>query len=169
MSQQGSTYSLVGAEGYRAKWAESRTFRVALGLVIVLLVVTLVYFSLSANQPGEFAGSTAVTNTDTARWTAMGEHNRGPALNAERAVAVNAARWEALGEHYRGATYDPVHAMAASAARWEALGEHYRATVFDAGRVATIMSIRWNALGQQYAEADTFSARYQAMADWYTR
>lgn len=144
MSQKGSTLSLDGTDAFRANLSESRTFKIILGAGLIFLATAIVYLTLVILQPEDAAVSARAIDADSSRWIAMGEHYSKPAFDARHVAAISSARWNAAGQSYSEPAFDVEH-------------------------VADVSSARWNALGLQYAHADTYSARYRAMGEWYTR
>jgi hypothetical protein len=174
MNQKGISLSLDKKDVDRTFLSRNQGLMLVLGILVILVVAGMIFLSGTAAKANVTSGIEVGVGADTARWVAMGEYYAAEALEAERSAEASAARWAAMGAHYGVVPFDAERSSAANTARWIAVGEHYRSKSFDLERSAEANIARWNAMGAHYttdfdAIAAALTARYQAMADWYTR
>ena len=149
MNQKGFTLSLDRTDVNRAPLSRNQLIMLVLVVAAVLAVTATIFLSVSAANSNISSEMAVGTEADTARWIAMGEHFGAKAFDAERSAATNTARWTAMGKHYGSKTFDAERSAAVNTARWTAMGAHYAV--------------------DNSAAAEAHIARYEAMAEWYTR
>jgi hypothetical protein len=174
MIQKGVSLSLDRMDANRTFLSRNQVFLLSLSIVVVLAVTGILFLSGTATKSVDTSGLEVGAEVDSARWVAMGEFYAAEALAAERSAEANADRWAAMGEHYGAVPFDAERSAAVNTARWNAMVEHYRGDQFDAKHSAAVNTARWTAMGAHYtsdidAISTANSARYQAMAEWYTR